>query len=140
MARAPEDPNNPKNPPKENRPYYIPKPPEDKVPGKSGRPLKYERVLVKDDQGNEQIVAMEIDKKRYWFVSYILIIFERTHYASITFETKKNMIFSMHDLCNLVGNRNLTVTWFYEFKDYADYREFSRREPLETNGMNLLEI
>ena len=141
MARLPDDPLNPKNPPApRKRPQYIPKPPDQKVEGKSGRPLKYERILVVDANGKEQIVSKEIDKKRYWFVAYIFVMFEKTHYASITFETRKNMIFSMHDVCNLVGNRNLTITWFHEFIDYADYKEFSRREQLEVQGLELLQL
>lgn len=136
--RLPDDPLNPKSPPKRRKPQYIPVPDAEKKV--SGRPRKYDRVLVEGDDGKSQVLLVEVDKKRYWFVAYTFVQFDVTRRGSITFETKKNMIFSMYDLCNLVGNRNLTVGFWYEFKDASDYHEFSRREPLENNGMDVLQM
>lgn len=129
---------NPKNPKKPRKPQYKPIPDDQKK--LSGRPRKYDRVVVEDENGNKTTVCVEVDKKRYWFVHYTYIHFGVTYNASITFETKKNMIFSLYDLCQMVGNRNLTITWFYEFVDFADYKEFSRKEPLENNGMDVLQV
>lgn len=131
-----DDPLNPKNPPKPRKPQYNPIPEEKKKV--SGRPRKYDRVLITGEDGKDTVVCVEVDKKRYWFISYVSISFERTFYGSVTFETKKNMIFSMYDLQQIIGNRNFTILNFYEFKDRADYEEFNRSEPQTNNGLNVL--
>lgn len=120
------------------KPQYIPLPDEKKK--KRGRPTKYERVIVTDEKGEKRIINMEVDKHRYWFVSFTYVLFDVTHKGSITFETSKNKIFSMYDLTNLVGNRNLSIVWWNEFKDKAEYKEFSRTYPLENNGMSVLQV
>jgi hypothetical protein len=121
---------------KPRKPQYVPVPEDQKKV--SGRPRKYDRVLIKDEEGNEQIVCVEVDKKRYWFVSYIFVHYERTHHGNITFETNKNSIFSLYDIQMMVGNRPITIMNFYEFKDKADYDEFNRKQPLTGNGMNVM--
>jgi hypothetical protein len=136
--RLPDDPNNPKPPPKRRKPQYVPIPDSEKKV--SGRPRKYDRVLVEAGEGKQELILVEVDKQRYWFVAYSFVLFDVTHRGSITFETRKNMIFSMYDLGNLVGNRNLTVSWWKEFDNASDYKEFNRREPLEHNGMKVLQV
>lgn len=121
---------------KPRKPHYTPIPDDQKKV--SGRPRKYDRVLVKDEEGKEQIVCVEIDKKRYWFVSYVFVHYEKTHYGNLTFETTKNMFFSLYDVQMLIGNRPITILNFYEFKDKADYDEFNRKQPLVGNGMNVM--
>lgn len=134
--RLPDDPNNPKKPPKPRKPQYSPIPDDQKKV--SGRPRKYDRVLIKDDYGNDTIVCVEVDKHRYWFISYVTVSFEKTFYGSLTFETKKNLIFSLKDIQDIVGNRNLTILYFYEFKDKVDYEEFNRAEEPINNNLSVI--
>lgn len=137
MSNLTGDPNNPK-PKKPRKPDYIPIPDHQKKV--SGRPRKYDRVLLKGADGLETVVCVEVDKHRYWFISYVTVSFERTFYGSLTFETCKNMIFSLNDIQQIVGNRNLTILYFYEFKDNADYVEFSKSQPNINNGLNVLTV
>jgi hypothetical protein len=136
--RLPDDPLNPKPPPKRRTPQYVPIPDSEKKV--SGRPRKYDRVLVEAGDGKQEVILVEVDKRRFWFVSYNYVLFDVTRHGSITFETRKNMIFSMYDLGNLVGNRNLNIVWWKEFDNAAEYKEFSRREPLVAEGMNVLQV
>lgn len=130
------DPNNPVKAKPKRRPYPIDEPSEHK----SGRPRKYERILGQNEKGQEVYFSVEVDKKRYWCVTYSYVLWDRTHIGSIAFATQKNMIFSMYDLRRMTGIQNLVVSWFYEFEDEADYCEFSRSTPLVDSPLGVLQV
>lgn len=117
--------------------HYIPKDPDKKKV--SGRPLKYDRMVITDEEGVDRIVMTEIDKKRYWYVSFIWEQYERTHFGSIAFKTHKDSMFSYYEVQKLTGKHNISILSWYEFKDVKDYEEFNRKEVNES-GMNVFQV
>ena len=130
------DPNNPVKAKPKRLPYRTEEPSD----YKKGRPRKYERILGKNELGKDVYFSVEVDKKRYWCVTYSYVLYDRTHIGSVAFATQKNMIVSMYDLRRMTGIQNLVVSWFYEFEDEADYCEFSRSTPLEESLLGVLQV
>jgi hypothetical protein len=115
--------------------YYKPVPDEEKKV--SGRPKKYNRVLVVNEKtGKEDIVLTLIDKHRYFFVSYVYNHLNKNIYSSITFETSKNGMFNIKDIQEVTGITNIVILFWQEFIDKQDYEKFQNKQ--ETPQMEVI--
>ena len=106
--------------------YYTPVPDEEKKV--SGRPRKYNRKTIIDDEGNERIVLEELDRHRFFFVSYNFSHLNSVRWGYITFTKTHDEYWNIADLQKITGLTNIIPIYSFEFKDKKDFLEFQRKD------------
>lgn len=104
--------------------------PEHLKKSKAGRPKKYSYVT--DDDGNV-LGKVEIDNKRYWFVSFCFIHQGINRFSYQTFFTTKGEMWNQKFLEDLRGITPLHIISWQEFKNRDDYNMFNnipKEEPI----------
>ena len=103
---------------------------------KSGRPTKYSRVIVTDEDGTERVLLKEINKQRFFYVSYTYIFYSRQEYGFITFATNNNKFFTLKDVEMATGIIGTIILFWQEFLDEVDFQTFQNKEdPYKDNNL-----
>lgn len=115
----------------EDRPKYYKPVAKEERKSNAGRPPKYNRRTVVDENGKEEIVLELIDKKRYFFVAYNWTYMNTIKWGYITFEMSKDKMFSIGDLQRVTGLQSVVPFNWIEFLNKKDFIEFQGKNYVE---------